>query len=424
MYLLSKIISIYLRLYLIISRIILKNDWHLIANCKEQNNMNQKTVSILGATGSIGIQTLDVIKKNPENYNLNYLTINSNYKKLLEILDIFNPHGVVITDENAYKEFKASTNFKGEILFGYDSLNSIASDNTNDLLVSALVGFSGVIPTYLALQNRIDVALANKETLVSAGNIITQAAKNNNSRLIAIDSEHSAILQCLVGEEVKSVEKIILTASGGPFRNTDLDDFKNITVKQALNHPNWSMGSKITIDSSTMMNKGFEVIEAHWLFGTELSQIDVTIHPQSIIHSMVQFVDGSIKAQLGLPDMKIPISYALNYPERLYYDFQRLTIDKMSKLEFYEPDFQRYPCLRLSYESMERGGNSNAVLNASNEVCVAAFLEERISFIEINQIIEKTLSNIDYIENPDLNQIIETDLESRKYTENLINKKK
>jgi len=367
-----------------------------------------KLISIFGSTGSIGVQTLDVISKTSEEFEIKYLTTNNKIELLIQQIEKFRPQGVVINNYTAYKEFINSYNFDGKVLYGNDGLVEAASENV-DLLVSALVGYAGVAPTLEAIKQSTTVALANKETLVSAGEIITSAVKEFNSKLIAIDSEHNAILQCLVGEEKNSIEKLILTASGGPFRNLPLNQFIDITLEDALKHPNWTMGNKITIDSATMMNKGFEVIEAKWLFDADLSQIEVIIHPQSIIHSMVQFIDASIKAQLGLPDMRIPISFALNFPKRYNYDFPRLDLLKIGKFDFWEPDFERYPCLGLAYQSIDKGGNIPSALNAANELCVQNFLERKISFVEIPIILEKVLEKIDFIEHPDLEHINQTD---------------
>jgi 1-deoxy-D-xylulose-5-phosphate reductoisomerase len=382
--------------------------------------MKRKSITILGATGSIGLQTLNVIESLPDRFELNYVTINKNISELENICKKFNPKGVVIADESSYKTFKKQTSYKGEILCGSENIIFAASDSSNDILLSSLVGFSGVTPTYEAIKKGITIALANKETLVSAGRIIMYAAKAYNAKILAVDSEHSAILQCLAGEDYNSIEKIILTASGGPFRIKPIEEFHEISISQALNHPNWSMGSKITIDSATMMNKGFEVIEARWLFDLEISKIDVVIHPQSIIHSLVQFDDGSVKAQLGMPDMRMPISYALTYPERLKYNFPRINLLEISKLEFHEPDLNKFPCLKLAYQALESDGNAPAILNAANEICVAAFLEGKIKFIEIAQIIEQVLGKIEHISNPTLDLIINTDNETRTLTSSII----
>lgn len=383
--------------------------------------MEKKKITILGATGSIGKQTLNVLEYMPELFELNYITANKNISDLEEICLKYQPLGVVIADENSYYDFIKNTSYKGKIFCGSQAVTEVASDKQNDLLLSALVGFSGVEPTLAAIKNNITIALANKETLVSAGKIIMSAAKEHETHILAVDSEHSAVLQCMVGECSESVEKIILTASGGPFRNTPLESFSEITVSQALKHPNWTMGSKITIDSATMMNKGFEVIEAYWLFDKNIDDIEVVIHPQSIIHSLVQFTDGSVKAQLGMPDMRMPISYSLTFPERLKYDFPRLNLFEIGRFDFFKPDFERYPCLNLAYESIKAGGNMPAALNAANEVCVSEFLSSKIKFTDIAKYIEKILENTNQINNPSIEDIISTDKESRVKTHLLIN---
>lgn len=382
----------------------------------------EKKITILGSTGSIGTQALDVISKTSAKHEIIYLTTNSKIDLLQTQIDQFNPKGVVIADRKSYEKFRANSNYKGKILFGNEGLIEASSDNQNELVISSLVGFSGVEPTLAALKNSINVALANKETLVSAGKLITETAQINNAAILAVDSEHNAILQCLVGENLEEIEKIILTASGGPFRETPLEKFNNISVQEALNHPNWSMGSKVTIDSATMMNKGFEVIEAYWLFGLSVDKIDVTVHPQSIIHSMVQFVDGSVKAQLGLPDMRTPISFAINYPKRYYYDYPRMDINEIAELTFFKPDLEKFKCLSLAFECLKIGGTAPATLNAANEVLVSEFLKENISFIDIPSKIEQVLNNIEIIDNPSLDEIKAIDQESRLLTQKLIYK--
>lgn len=383
--------------------------------------LEKRTISILGSTGSIGYQALDVIDKIPHLFEINYLTINTKIELLEPQIAKYNPKGVVIQDEAKYKEFKQTTSFKGEILCGEEGLIHAASDKANDIILTALVGFAGVIPTFEALKNGIDIALANKETLVSAGEIITATAQKHNAKILAVDSEHSAILQCLAGEEYLDIEKIILTASGGPFRNLDKDKFKEITIKEALNHPNWSMGSKITIDSATMMNKGLEVIEAKWLFNLEPDRIEVLVHPQSIIHSMVQFNDGSVKAQLGLPDMKIPISHALTYPRHLDYNFGRMNLAEIGNLTFFKPDFDKFECLQLAFEAIKIGGTAPAVLNAANEIAVEYFLGGKIKFIEIPKLVEKALGSMKIIQKPTLDEIVSSDLSTREFVKSLIN---
>lgn len=380
-----------------------------------------KTISILGSTGSIGIQTLDVIDKSDGLFNINYITSNSSIELLENQAKLFKPKGVVIADEKYYFEFKRATSFKGKILCGDEGLIEAASSPDNDLLVSSLVGFAGVKPTLSAINNKIDIALANKETLVAAGEIISRAVNLNKVALFPIDSEHSAIFQCLIGENINEVEKLILTASGGPFLKLNKNEIENVTLEDALNHPNWSMGKKITIDSATMMNKGFEIIEAYWLFGIDSSKIEVLIHPQSIIHSMVQFRDSSIKAQLGMPDMRMPISYALNYPKRLFYEFKRLDLSQTSSLEFFKPDFDKFKCLKFAYEALKIGNNIPTVLNAANEVAVNKFLNRKIAFNDIVKIIEETLNRSNLICPTSIEEIIEIDKETRILANNLFN---
>ncbi len=381
--------------------------------------MEHRNISILGSTGSIGTQTLDVIS-DTHNIKINYLTTNSNVELLEEQCTLFTPKGVVISDYEAFKQFKTKTNFKGEIHFGDDGFNIVAAEKSTDLLISSLVGFAGVIPTLNAINNNIDVALANKETLVAAGEIINRAAKNNNVNIFPIDSEHSAIQQCLTGEKIGEVEKLILTASGGPFLDTPLEKFDSITIEDALNHPNWTMGSKITIDSATMMNKGLEVIEAYWLFGLPIEDIDVIIHPQSIIHSMIQFVDSSVKAQLGLPDMKVPIAYAINFPHHKPYPYKRMNLAEIGILTFFEPDFNKFPNLKLAYKALEKGGTSCCILNAVNEITVKKFLEGKICFNEISEINSLMLDKIETTNNPSIQDIIEADKNARIITNEYI----
>ncbi len=377
-----------------------------------------KKISILGSTGSIGTQALDVISRNP-GLAINYLTANGNIDLLEKQIESFNPRGVVISNEDSYKTFKKNSRFKGEILFGREGLIEAAVADDNDIILSSLVGFAGVEPTLAAVKKGKLIALANKETLVSAGSIIMSEAKNNNAEILAVDSEHSAVLQCLAGEKNEQIEKVILTASGGPFRKIDKSEFKNITVEQALDHPNWSMGNKITIDSATLMNKGFELIEAYWLFDTGLDRLDVLVHPQSIVHSMVVFRDGSVKAQLGMPDMRVPIAYAINYPDHLDYDFPRLDLSLTTDLSFEKPDYEKFPCLSFAFKALDRGGNIPAALNAANEVAVAAFLNREIRFNDIPEIINSTTEKISFINNPSIEDILETDSFAREIADDL-----
>lgn len=372
-----------------------------------------RTLTILGSTGSIGTQTLDIVRQFKDDFSINVLTANTRIKELEDQIREFNPKAVAISNEDAWKEFKNTTSFKGEILCGEEGVIAAASHPDNDIVMQALVGFSGVAPTLAAIQQGATIALANKETLVSAGSIVMKSAKEKQVPILAVDSEHSAILQCMAGEERSMIDKIILTASGGPFREFEKDAFSSITREQALKHPNWVMGQKITIDSATLMNKGFEVIEARWLFDLTPEQIEVVIHPQSIIHSLVQFGDASIKAQLGTPDMRVPIIYALFHPERRHADLPKLDLLTAGNLSFFKPDTERFPCLQLAYDAMKTGGTAPAILNAANEIAVQYFLENKARFLQIPQIIEKVLGQMPIIDNPDIHHIDEADHEAR-----------
>lgn len=373
----------------------------------------KKNIIILGSTGSIGTSALEVIENNLDKFCVKYLSTNTRIDLLIEQARKFNPEGIIITDDLAYQRLKTQQlPFK---IFSKEDLTQIILNEDIDIVIAAMVGFAGLDSTLQAAKSGKKIALANKETLVVAGHIITKIASESGAEIIPIDSEHSAILQCLIGENKSQVKKIILTASGGPFLYRDLDDFENITIEEALNHPNWKMGNKITIDSATMMNKGLEVIEAHWLFNLRKDQIDVIIHPQSIIHSMVEFVDGSIKAQMGLPDMKLPIQYALSYPERFPVSYSSMDFIKYSHLTFLEPDFKKFKCLELAYKSLEFGGNYPVILNAANEIAVQKFLNNEIKFIQIPIIIEKSLEKFGVSKEPDLDEIFEWDLKVREY---------
>ncbi len=372
-----------------------------------------RTLTILGSTGSIGTQTLDIVRQFKDDFSINVLTANTRIKELEDQIREFNPKAVAISNEDAWKEFKNATSFKGEILCGEEGVIAAASHPDNDIVMQALVGFSGVAPTLAAIEQGATIALANKETLVSAGSIVMKSAKEKQVPILAVDSEHSAILQCMAGEERSMIDKIILTASGGPFREFEKDAFSSITREQALKHPNWVMGQKITIDSATLMNKGFEVIEARWLFDLTPEQIEVVIHPQSIIHSLVQFGDASIKAQLGTPDMRVPIIYALFHPERRHADLPKLDLLTAGNLSFFKPDTERFPCLQLAYDAMKTGGTAPAILNAANEIAVQYFLENKARFLQIPQIIEKVLGQMSIIDNPNIHQIDEADHEAR-----------
>ena len=384
----------------------------------------KKKIAILGSTGSIGTQTLEVISDHDDKFRVELLSANKNYELLIQQAKKYNPKAIIFGDITHKKIL--NENLKSEsidIFFGDDALNNFNQFCNPDLVVTALVGKSGLIPTINAIENNIDVALANKETLVVAGDIIMKLSEKNNVKIYPVDSEHSAIFQCLTGEDYNTIEKIILTASGGPFRNKKINEFKNITKKEALNHPNWEMGDKITIDSSTLMNKGLEVIEAKFLFNIDIDMIEVVIHPQSIIHSMVEFIDGSIKAQMGEPDMKLPIQYALGFPRRLKNNYDRFNFFKNNKLTFEKPCLDTFQNLKLAFDAGKSGGNSPCILNASNEIVVEAFLQEKISYLDMTKIIKESLNKISYIASPNLEQLIETDLKTREYTSNKIKNK-
>jgi 1-deoxy-D-xylulose-5-phosphate reductoisomerase len=355
------------------------------------NSPHKKKITVLGSTGSIGQNCLDVIRMHPENFLACYFTAHRNVDLLIRQAREFKPYGVVITDPQFYLPAKEALRGLCEVQAGPESLLNILEDSQTDMVVNALVGSAGVLPTYRALKHGRNVALANKESLVVAGQPIMELVKAGNGWLFPVDSEHSAIFQCLVGENPESVRRIILTGSGGPFRNWPAAKLKDVTVEQALHHPNWTMGQKITIDSATLMNKGLEVIEAHWLYGISQEQIEVVIHPQSIIHSLVEFHDGSVKAQLGIPDMRLPIQYALTYPERLPLQSEFLSLEKIGELTFEPPDYSHFPALKIATEALRQGGNRPAVLNAANEAAVQRFLRGNIPFLHITTIIQKTL---------------------------------
>lgn len=378
-----------------------------------------KKILLLGSTGSIGVNSLNVIRKFPERFSVSVLTANNNIELLQKQIEEFHPETVVVVDENKAGELKSNLKENCKVLSGKDALCEVASQSDYDILLGAVVGFSGLAPTIEAIKRGKRIALANKETLVVAGELVTSLALEHNAEIIPVDSEHSAIFQCLVGEKKEQVEKLIITASGGPFLNTDKENFSSVTVKEALNHPNWNMGNKITIDSATMMNKGLEVIEARWLFGFLSNQIEVVIHPQSIIHSMVQFVDGSIKAQLGYPDMCLPIQYALTYPERFKNDMERTDMPKINQLTFYKPDYEKYTCLGLAFQVLADGGTAPCILNAANEIAVSRFLKEEIKFSDIPVSVEKALNKFVNHATPDIETIFECDRLTREYVINL-----
>ena len=378
-----------------------------------------KKILILGSTGSIGINTLNVIRKFPDKFKISALTVNKRIDLLESQIEEFKPEVVVVQNKDFAKELKNRIKGKCNVLGGKEGLLSAAATIEYDILIGAMVGFAGLAPTIEAIKRGKRIALANKETLVVAGELITELCKKHNAEIIPVDSEHSAIYQCMVGEKDNQVNKLILTASGGPFLNTSKETFCNVTVEQALNHPNWNMGNKITIDSASMMNKGLEVIEAHWLFGILKNKIEVVIHPQSIIHSMVEFIDGSIKAQLGLPDMKLPIQYALSFPERLSNDFPRVSLHKIGNLTFFEPDLNKFECLKIAYDVLETGGVAPCILNAANEIAVDKFLKGQIKFSIIPAIINQALDKFENHKQPDLEMIFEFDHLTREFAKNL-----
>ncbi len=358
----------------------------------------QRNLALLGSTGSIGVNTLDVVRRHPERYHVQYLTTNQRIEILAAQIDEFHPRSVVVLDEAKARELAHTHGKQTEILTGADALIEIANRDDYDTLIGALVGFAGLKPTAAAIAKGKRVCIANKETLVVAGELLTALAKQTGAEIIPIDSEHSAIAQCLVGEEHASIRKIILTASGGPFRTRAKETFSEITLAEALKHPNWVMGRKITIDSATLMNKGLEIIEAKWLFDVSFDMIEVIVHPQSIVHSMVEFVDGSVKAQLGAPDMRLPIQYAIEAPHRLNERYELLDLLKTKPLEFSAPDLEKFPCLRLAQEAGRKGGLYPTILNSANEAAVALFLDEAIGFNDIPKLIEEMLANADQAE--------------------------
>ena len=378
---------------------------------------HKQTVAILGSTGSIGTQTLDVIDRHSELFEVYALTAHSNIDLLVKQARIYRPEVVAIADERHYKRLReALDGLPVKVFAGADSICQIAAMSPIDTVVTAMVGYSGLLPTVRAIEAGKKIALANKETLVVAGELVTDLALRNRVDIVPIDSEHSAIFQCLVGENENSVEKLILTASGGAFRDTPKDDLRLATAADALRHPTWKMGAKITIDSATMINKGFEVIEARWLFDIPIDKIEVIIHPQSIVHSMVQFCDGSIKAQLGQPDMRHPIQYALTFPDRLDAQVERANLADIHQLTFEKPDYEKFRNLRLAYDALRRGGNIPCILNAANEVAVDAFLKGKIGFFAMSDIIEQTINETAFISSPTLDDYIATDREARART--------
>ncbi|MBH31030.1 MAG: 1-deoxy-D-xylulose-5-phosphate reductoisomerase [Candidatus Marinimicrobia bacterium] len=381
----------------------------------------RRSVGILGSTGSIGVNALEVLRHHRDRFSIKYLSAKSNSERLINQAIDIKPEVVAIIDARAAESVRdALKDHSVEVLAGRDGLLELASRNDVDICLNALVGSAGMEPTVRAMEAGVDVALSNKESLVMAGGIITEIIERKGVKLIPVDSEHSAIFQCLTGEENASVKRLILTGSGGPFRDRSIDLFSTVTVDEALAHPNWEMGRKITIDSATMMNKGLEVIEAYWLFKLSVDKIDIVIHPQSIIHSMVEFIDGSVKAQLGYPDMKIPIQYALTYPERLESDWEQFVPAELSDITFEEPDLEKFPSIRLAYETLARGGTAPAALNVANDHTVELFLSGTIAFPQILEINEAAVTSHNWVENPDISDILELERWGRSFVESNI----
>lgn len=381
-----------------------------------------KQIAILGSTGSIGTQTLDVVRQHPEEFSVYALSAHRSLDLLIQQALEFNPAVVCIADENLYQPLReALSDLPIQVMAGEKAIAEMVTMPAIDVVVAAMVGYAGLRPTIEAIKANKTIALANKETLVVAGEIICRLAQRHKVSILPVDSEHSAIFQSLVGENMASVEKLLLTASGGPFRSFTYEQMQDVTAAQALQHPNWEMGTKITIDSASMMNKGFEVIEARWLFDIPVERIQVLVHPQSVVHSAVQFVDGSVKAQLGTPDMRMPIQYALTYPQRWQSNVPRLDLFATKQLTFEEPDLQRFPNLRLAYEAMAKGGNMPCVLNAANEVVNLAFREAKCGFLQMSEVIERTMETIDFIAQPTYEDYVQTDKLARKIATNLLN---
>ena len=390
-------------------------------NFKKSIDSNMRSIAILGSTGSIGTQALEVIANNPSLFKANVLTAQSNADLLVAQALKFKPEYVVIGDETKYEFVKSALKAQGiKVLSGEDALCEVVILNEIDIVLTALVGFVGMKPTLAAIKAGKKIALANKETLVVAGELVTELALKHNVKILPIDSEHSAIFQCLVGEEINPIEKIYLTASGGPFRGKNLQFLSKVSKIEALKHPNWVMGAKITIDSATLMNKGLEVIEAKWLFNLDISQIDVIVHPQSIVHSIVQFQDGSMKAQMGLPDMKLPIQYALGYPERILNVLPRFDFLNYPNLSFEKADTTTFRNLALAFEALQSGGNMPCVINAANEVVVAEFLKNRLGFLQMSDVIEKCMAKSPFVERPSLEDYLETDRVTRIYAQEFV----
>ncbi len=387
-----------------------------------QSNNNKQRIALLGSTGSIGEQTLDVVRWYSDRFEINTLTANRQWQRLVEQAVEFQPDSVVIADERYYAEVKAALEkYPIKVYAGNEAIEQVVASSEVDVVVNALVGYAGMFPSVAAVRAGKKLALANKESLVVAGSIIMKMAAEKFIPIVPIDSEHSAIFQCLVGE-VSEPRRVIVTASGGPFLNTPLNELDKVTVEQALRHPNWSMGAKITIDSATLVNKGFEVIEAHWLFGLPAEKIDVIVHPQSVIHSMVEFEDGAIKAQLGTPDMHLPIQYALMHPQRLTCGDDRFDFLQHPELTFHAVDYEKFPMLATAYECLRRGGNSCCVMNAANEIAVKAFLDKRVKYTDIARIINGSLEQADFVQAPTLDYLAQSNDQVRRLAEEIVAK--
>lgn len=383
----------------------------------------KKQIAILGSTGSIGTQALDVIEQHPERFEVYAITANNNIDLLIEQAIKFSPEIVVIANDINYSPLKeALQSYPIKVWAGIEAISDIVQNEEVDIVLAAMVGFSGLKPTVSALKAGKTVALANKETLVIAGEYIIDLALKNGAPILPVDSEHSAIFQCLNGEQLNRINKIWLTASGGPFRNYTREQLQKVTKKQALNHPNWSMGAKVTIDSSTLMNKGFEMIEAKWLFDVDPSKIEVVVHPQSIVHSMVEFEDTSVMAQMGEPDMRVPIQYAFSYPQRLKSNFKSVDFFKLSTLTFEQPDQKIFKNLSFAYEAINKGGNMPCILNAANEIAVESFLQDKVTYLAMSDVLEQTMQKASFVESPSLDDYFETDEEARKIATEIINK--
>jgi 1-deoxy-D-xylulose-5-phosphate reductoisomerase len=381
----------------------------------------KRRIAILGSTGSIGTQALQVIDQHTDLFEVEVLTAGNNASLLVEQAKRYSPNVVVIGNEDKYKWVSEElANYPVKVYTGCEALSQVGTMGTVDIVLVALVGFSGLMPTIRAIEAEKTIALANKETLVVAGDLIMNLARGKGVPILPVDSEHSAIFQCLMGENANPIDKIILTASGGPFRGKNIDFLRKVTRCQALNHPNWKMGDKITIDSASLMNKGFEAIEAKWLFNVKPDQIEIVVHPQSIIHSMVQFADGSIKAQMGLPDMRLPIQYAIGYPKRLTNNFSRFRFADFSSLTFEKADIKVFRNLSLAFEAMKKGGNMPCIVNAANEVAVDAFLKSKTGFVQMSSVIEQTMAKTSFIESPQFQDYIETDNEARQFASEIV----